>query len=207
MPTNMPTPTVTDCGIQFADMPPTNIFYYHVHWLACVNAISGFPDGLFHPSTSATRGQFAKIIVRAYNWPRVTPTSGSTFSDVPPSSFWFVYVETMASRNITHGYVGNECTLRGIASPCYLPNRNILRSELVRMVVKARNWTIDTTGGPHFSDVPPSYWAYIYIETAYRHGVISGSGNPPTFRPNDIIRRDELCKVVVLGITNPMAGP
>lgn len=39
---------------------------------------------------------------------------------------------------------------------------------------QAWGWTLNTSGGPHFVDVPPDHTFYVYIETAYNRGLISG---------------------------------
>ncbi len=50
-----------------------------------------------------------------------------------------------------------------------------------------------------FTDVPPSYWAYVYIETAYHAGIINGYPDH-IFMPNNNIRRDEMAQIVYEGI-------
>ena len=57
-------------------------------------------------------------------------------------------------------------------------------------------WGIDTTGGPHFSDVPSDHNFYDYIETAYNRGIITGYADG-TFRPDDNIKRAPIpCRLV-----------
>ena len=55
----------------------------------------------------------------------------------------------------------------------------------------ARAWTIDTQGGPHFTDVPQSDTFYGFIETALNKGVISGYADH-TFRPGNSATRGRL---------------
>ncbi len=212
--TRVPTASPTSCGINFPDMPANNPFYYYAHYLVCANAINGFSDGLFHPERFATRGEFAKMLVRTYNWPRTTPTSGQSFGDVPATSIWFGYVETLKGRSVVEGYddtmIGRPCATAAVSSPCYLSNRTITRAELVKLVVTARGWPRNTAGTPFFADVPLPYWGRVWIETARNHAVISGqpcaSGSGTCFRPNDQIRRDELSKVLVLSVVNDLLG-
>jgi S-layer homology domain len=59
-----------------------------------------------------------------------------------------------------------------------------------------------TPATPSFSDVPPSNVFYSAIETAHAHGVINGYSDG-TFRPNNNIRRDEMCQIVYKGVTTP----
>jgi hypothetical protein len=63
------------------------------------------------------------------------------------------------------------------------------------MVVSAFGWAANTTGGPHFTDVPRSDPFYSYIETAFNHTVISGYGDG-TFRPGNPVTRAQLSKIL-----------
>ncbi len=63
--------------------------------------------------------------------------------------------------------------------------------------VLVEGWPIDTTGGPHFSDVLPEHTFYDYIETTYNHSIISGYADG-TFRPDNIVTRAQLAKMEVL---------
>src|SRR5205085_1061406 len=43
-----------------------------------------------------------------------------------------------------------------------------------KILVLAKGWAIDNTGGPHFADVPTTHTFYDYVETVYKHGAIAG---------------------------------
>jgi hypothetical protein len=72
----------------------------------------------------------------------------------------------------------------------------------MKIVVGGRGWTIDTTGGPHFTDVPQGSTFYDYIETAFNKGIINGYGNG-TFGPGDNILRGQMSKVLYLALQIP----
>ncbi|HMA35049.1 MAG TPA: S-layer homology domain-containing protein [Chloroflexia bacterium] len=114
------------------------------------------------------------------------------FTDLTGNPF-ATYIQDLYCRGVVDGYVDNT----------FRPYDNALRSTLARWVVKARGWAIDTTGGPHFSDVPPSSPDYPYIETAYNHGVISGYGDG-TFQPNWTVTRGQMSKMIVNALGWPI---
>src|SRR5207247_8687168 len=86
--------------------------------------------------------------------------------------------------------------VEGSADNTFRPYNNADRGTLARWVVKARGWAIDTTGGPHFIDVPPSDPLYPYVETAFNHGVLSGYADG-TFRPTNNVTRGQMSKMIV----------
>lgn len=179
-----------------------NIFYGAIHYLYCRGVVNGMDATHFGPGGSATRGQVGKIVALGFGLNLMTP-SAQSFTDVPPSYYAYVYIESDRAAGVLNGYTAAECQAAGVAFPCYQPERLIDRAELTRLVVRAANpIRVTPTGGPTFVDVPADHWAYIYIETAYAQGYIRGV-DATHFQPNRNIRRDELCQVVYKGITNP----
>src|SRR4051812_10290183 len=103
-----------------------------------------------------------------------TTTTGCApvYSDVFPSDYYFDAVSGLTCVNAVSGY--SDGTFR--------PGYNTTRGQLAKIVTIAEGWPINTSGGPHFTDVPPSHSFYPYVETAFNHGVIGGYSDG-TFRP------------------------
>jgi hypothetical protein len=81
-------------------------------------------------------------------------------------------------------------------------------------VVLAAGWPIDTTGGPHFADVPTTDTFYEVIETAYNHGLINGypcggpfepcdAQNRPYFRTGNPTIRGQIAKILYIALGSP----
>ncbi len=179
------------CALPFSDVIPSDYFYTAVQYLYCAGAISGYSDNTFRPYNNTTRGQLSKIIVLAEGWP-IDTSGGPHFTDVPPGSAFYDFVETAFNRGAVSGY--GDGTFR--------PDNNVTRAQLCKIIVLAEGWTIDITGGPHFSDVVTGDPFYGYIETAYNHNIISGYGDG-TFRPDNNATRGQISKIVYNSITTP----
>jgi hypothetical protein len=108
----------------------------------------------------------------------INTSGGPHFIDVPTNSPFYQYIETAFNEGIISGY----------ADGTFRPQNNVTRAQFVKMVVTAFGIPIDTSNGPHFTDVPTSHPFYSWIETAYNRVLIAGYGDG-TFRPyNDITR-------------------
>ncbi len=190
-PCTTPTPTPTPTPITFSDVKPSDYFYDGVRYLSSHGVISGYSDSTFKPYDQATRAQVAKIVVLALGWQAVCP-SVAHFRDVPIGDVFFCFVETTYAHGIINGYDDNT----------FRPATNITRAQLCKVVVLAMGWPTDTSGGPHFTDVPTSSVFYRLIETAVHRGIISGY-NSGTFQPNDNTTRGQICKIVYGAIRNP----
>ena len=193
IPTPLPSAQPTDCSDPFVDING-NVFYHAIHYMYCAGDVNGVDSTHFNPGGLSTRAQFAKVVVLAFVVPSATTTS-QTFSDVPVSYFAYDYIEAGVAAGILGGYSAAGCRDAGAIYPCYLPNRPITRAETARLVSSAAHYQLITPPTPTFVDVPPSYFAYAFIETAHAHGIIQGRDSTH-FAPNAIIRRDETCAII-----------
>ena len=116
----------------------------------------------------------------------------TSFTDIGGDVFQ-PFIENLYCRGIVEGYDD------GTFQTATLANRRML----ARWIVRARGWAMDTTGGPHFTDVPPSDANYPSIETAYNHGVISGYDDH-TFRPTNNLTRGQMSKMIVIAMGWPI---
>lgn len=169
---------------RFSDVHPYDYYSTAVDYLASHGIISGYSDCTFRPGADTTRGQICKIIVQAEGWP-INLGRGPHFDDVDTRNAFYPYIQTAWEHGIISGY--RDGTFR--------PNNNITRSQLSKVMVLAEGWITDTTGGPHFSDVPDGSPFYAYVETAYHHSIISGYADG-TFRPGANATRGQISKIV-----------
>ncbi|MGI8589274.1 MAG: protease pro-enzyme activation domain-containing protein [Chloroflexia bacterium] len=190
------TPTLVS-GQHFTDVPPANPFYVQINWCADHGIVSGYAngDGTFRylPNNSATRAQVSKMIVIADGW-AIDTTGGPHFTDVSTTNPFYGVIETAYNHGVISGY--NDHTFH--------PYSSVTRSQFSKIIVLSKGWAINTTGGPHFRDVPSSNPFYGVIETAYNHGIVSGytCGGPGEpcpgtyFRPYNNITRAQLAKLI-----------
>ncbi len=190
--------------MYFPDVTPTYWAYGYIKYLYCRDDVSGYPDGYFRPDNNITRAEFSAIVTRAFGFPFITPTGGQqSYTDVPPSYWGYRYIETLAAHGVISGYTQQQCAAHGAAYPCFLPNGQITRAEMVKMVVVASGVPAYTGAFTNYPDVPPSYWAYGYIKTASHKNWVSGFADG-TFRPGILSTRAQLCKVVYLELIYPL---
>jgi hypothetical protein len=182
--TNTPVVQPTPCTLgRYSDVHPEDYYYVAAYELARAGVMSGYSDCTFRPGNNITRGQTAKIVVLGSGRPLNCPGNGH-FSDVPASNPFFCYVETAYNADIISGY----------ADGTFRPGNNVTRAQFSKMVQKAFNIPIDTTGGPHFTDVSTTDPFYNYIETLYNNNLISGYSDH-TFRPGNNLTRGQGAKI------------
>jgi hypothetical protein len=180
------TATPGACSIRFTDVQPGSTFYTYVECLACQGIISGYSDGTFLPNNPVTRGQAAKIVANAARYSETIPPTRQTFSDVPPNSTFWVYIERVALHGAISGY--SDGTFR--------PFNNVTRGQLSKIDAEVAGYNDNVPSTRQtFSDVSVSNPFWVYIERVALHNVVSGYSDG-TFRPNNNVTRGQSSKIV-----------
>lgn len=93
-----------------------------VNYLYENRIVSGLEDGIFGPSNSIRRGDFALMLCNAFRLQ--APTSGSSFRDVPEDSYYASAIHTLRALGIVSGTEGNH----------YRPDAVVSRQDAMIMV-------------------------------------------------------------------------
>jgi murein DD-endopeptidase MepM/ murein hydrolase activator NlpD len=88
---------------DFPDVPKDHPFYEYISKASSLDIIHGYEDGLFRPYTPITRGQIAKILVRAFN-PQTESEEVVSFEDVPADHRFYEYIERSVNAEYFKGY-------------------------------------------------------------------------------------------------------
>jgi hypothetical protein len=180
------TPTPGACAIQFTDVPVGSPFYSFIRCLVCEGIVSGYADNTFRPGNDVTRGQLAKFVSNAAGYTDTVPATQQTFTDVPPSHPFWLFIERAYAHGVISGY--SDHTFR--------PDTGVTRGQAAKFVANAANYTdaIPATRQT-FSDVPFGNTFWLFIERVYAHGVISGYSDN-TFHPVANVTRGQTSKFI-----------
>jgi hypothetical protein len=139
-----------------------------------------------------------------------TPTQCATpFSDVPPGSPFYQYVQTLVCRGIINGYPDGT----------FRPGVDVTRGQLAKIVANAAGFNEPHTERT-FEDVPVGSTFHLYIQRLASRGIIGGypcggpgepcvaPNNRPYFRPGVNVTRGQASKIVAMakGLPAPPAG-
>jgi hypothetical protein len=199
--TPVATNTPVNCPLPFTDVDQFNPFYQFIQCLYCRGIISGYADNTFRWGNDVTRGQVTKFVANAAGLNDTV--SGQTFTDVPPSNPFYVFIERLYRHGDINGYDTAANCPTGI--PCFRWELPVTRGQLSKIDSNAAGY--NETPGPttqSFRDVPAANPFYVWIERLSLHGVINGydCGGPGEpcpgfyFRPFNNITRGQTSKVV-----------
>jgi len=146
-----------------------------------ISYVFGFPDGTFRPYQSITRAEAAKMIFNLVEDDAKHLPLANRFSDVHEGDWYAQAVNFLANAGIISGFP--DGTFRA--------EYNMTRAELT--VLMSQFFAIGH-GIHSFTDIQ-GHWAYLFINSAYNKGWISGYGDG-TFRPDIPITRAETVVIV-----------
>jgi N-acetylneuraminic acid mutarotase len=123
----------------FTDVPLTHPFYSYIETAAANGIVSGYADHTFRPEADVTRGQLAKIVVKAAGWRPNVPTT-PTFQDVSLENAFYGVIETAAAHGVISGYncgaPGEPCG--GASGTLYFrPGADATRGQIAKIVYLA----------------------------------------------------------------------
>jgi hypothetical protein len=129
----------------FTDVQYGSPFWVWIERLANREIMSGYPCGgpnepcdpenrpYFHPNTGATRGQMTKIVSNGAGFNDTIPPDEQWFTDMPPGSTFWVYVQRLALNRPTV-VIGYACGAPGEpcddqARPYFRPHNPLTRGQ------------------------------------------------------------------------------
>ncbi|MGL5830732.1 MAG: S-layer homology domain-containing protein [Candidatus Altimarinota bacterium] len=178
---------------SFNDVPPDAWFFPYVQELVEAGVVDSNFDN-YRPSDLVNRAEMAKLAVEAAGLPLET-ASAAPFNDVPMGQWYTNYVYTAEKNGVVGGYKNESGALTGF----YGPGNNLNRAEASKIIVNAFALPEDMSGAPHFPDVKSSDWFYIFVESNFNAGVVSGYPDG-SFGPARNINRAEIAKMVSLAM-------
>jgi S-layer homology domain len=217
--TDTATRVATVCTIYYTDEPPTATYYTYVRCLSCKGVVSGYSDNTFREGDPITRGQIAKLVSQAAGFSE--DPGAQIYSDVPPGSPFYPYINRLTHRGIVSGY---PCpTKPGMAAPgdtpctpenpqLFRPNFNSTRGQLAKIASNAAGYD-EAVSGQFYADVPETgdgsqFYTWI-MRLTNRHvmgGYACGTSDPrsgpcdaqnrPYFRPSNEVTRGQAAKIV-----------
>jgi hypothetical protein len=124
---------------------------------------------------------------------------GDSFTDVPPSSAFYPYVEAILHKDVTGGCTGTA----------YCPGSSTTREQIAVFVLvsrEPRGYTPPPCGAaPMFSDMPAASPFCPWVEELARRGVVGGCGGG-AFCPASPATREQMA-VIVLRTLDPQLIP
>ncbi len=167
---------------KFNDIPSNYSASSQLDTLLGRGAVSGFPDGGFHPTAQVTRAQFVKMLVLALGLNVPAQPTNDGFKDVPADSWYAPYVDAAVQAKL----------VEGVTAAKFAPGDPITREQLAVMVARAMNGYTPSSPLPfQFEDEGRiGAWALPAVTQAVQAGIVQGMPDG-TFAPLSVATRTD----------------
>ena len=182
----------------FADVTPPDYYFDFadiMHQAGITGGCSTQPLD-YCPNSITTRGEMAVFLIAAIEGGSpFTYTTTPYFTDLPPSSPYFMFIQKLKDLGITTG-----CT-----ATTYCPDDAITRGEMAVFIIVSRYETTSYTypSTPYFTDVPPSSSFFPFIQKMAQAGITAGCGSG-LFCPDETLNRGQMAVFIVTGLLNEL---
>jgi hypothetical protein len=182
----------------FADVTPPDYYFDFADLMYTAGIAAGcstIPLD-YCPNSTTTRGEMAVFLIAAIEGGNsFTYTTTPYFTDVPPSSPYFKFIQKVKDLGITGG-----CT-----ATAYCPNDSVTRAEMAVFIIASRYRTTPYTypSTPYFTDVPPSNLFFPFVQKTAQVGITAGCGGG-LFCPDETLTRGQMAVFIVTGLLNEL---
>lgn len=152
-----------------------------------ISYINGYPDGSVQPDGSITREEITSVLYRiaSHKYEKPSVATGDVFPDVE-SERWSAHdIEYMAEKEIVTGYPDGE----------FKPLGKLTRAEFATLICRFAELEKAEDEKNPFGDLEETHWAYEYILSLVKSGLVEGYEDG-TFRPENEITRAEVMTVI-----------
>jgi len=111
------------------------------------------------------------------------------FIDVPCDHWAIDYISAIKGAGITIGYPDGT----------FRPENPVRRAEMAVFIIRAiEGKPVSYNPNPYFADVPPTHWAFEYVQRLRELGITTGyPTTPPTYGPDDSITREQMAAMLI----------
>jgi hypothetical protein len=193
--------TQRETAVTFTDVSDPSAFYFNaaniMYQLGISNGCSTTPL-MYCPADTNTRGQMAKFMVIALVGTSFTYSPTPYFTDVPNTYPFFSYIQKLYELGITNGCATSP-------SAMFCPDGSVTRGQTAAFIIRSRFASIpfNVPSTPYFTDVPPSYPFFDYIQMMAELGVTNGC-TPTAYCPGETLLREQMSVFIVRGLLNQL---
>jgi hypothetical protein len=127
----------------FTDVPATNVLWIYIERLYVHGITNGYTTAppcttgtpCYLPNAKIQRGQTSKFVSNAAGYSDPIPPGQQTFTDVPSTNIFWIYVERAKLHGVIGGYNASPPCTTG--TPCFLPNRKVTRGQATKFISNA----------------------------------------------------------------------
>lgn len=96
--------SLTSFAKEYKDLPEDHWAYKQIQILTDFNVVVGYPDGNYRPDQAVTRGEFASMVVKAFDQEKAEIKKPVNFTDVKNTDWFWGVIQRAVMFDLLKGY-------------------------------------------------------------------------------------------------------
>ena len=96
--------SLTSFAKEYKDLPKDHWAYKQIQILTDFNVVVGYPDGNYRPDQEVTRGEFASMVVKAFDQEKAEIKQPVSFTDVKNTDWFWGVIQRAVMFDLLKGY-------------------------------------------------------------------------------------------------------
>lgn len=96
--------SLTSFAKEYKDLPKDHWAYKQIQILTDFNVVVGYPDGNYRPDQAVTRGEFASMVVKAFDQEKAEIKQPVSFTDVKNTDWFWGVIQRAVMFDLLKGY-------------------------------------------------------------------------------------------------------
>jgi hypothetical protein len=118
------------------------------------------------------------------------------FTDVPCDHWAINYINAVKDAGITKGCNPPQ-------NDRFCPEDVVTRAQMAAFIIRAiEGEPVSYNPNPYFADVPPTHWAFKYVQRVRERGIAQGYPGTNLYGPEDNVTREQMAKMLIMGLVS-----
>jgi hypothetical protein len=123
-------------------------------------------------------------------------TCNPPFLDIPCDHWAINYIKAVKDAGITKGCNPPQ-------NDRFCPEDVVTRAQMAAFIIRAiEGEPTNYNPNPYFADVPPTHWAFKYVQRMKERGIAQGYPGTNLYGPEDNVTREQMAKMLIMGLVS-----
>jgi subtilisin family serine protease len=123
-------------------------------------------------------------------------TCNPPFFDIPCDHWAINYISAVKDAGITKGCNPPQ-------NDRFCPEDVVTRAQMAAFIIRAiEGEPTSYNANPYFADVPPTHWAFKYVQRVRERGIAQGYAGTNLYGPEDNVTREQLAKMLIMALVS-----
>jgi len=136
------------------------------------------------------------IVINGFEAKADVGNCSQPFTDVSCDHWAINYISAVKDAGITKGCNPPQ-------NDRFCPEDVVTRAQMAAFIIRAiEGEPTNYNANPYFADVPPTHWAFKYVQRIRERGIAQGYAGTNLYGPEDNVTREQMAKMLIMALVS-----